>query len=243
MAEPLPPAIEARLDAWPAAVDAAARLRLAAYADLLLEANQRMNLVRVENRDELLERHVLDSLSLLPIVDATPEIDAAGIVDLGSGGGLPGLVLALCRPERKFFLVEATQKKAKFLNEAVAALGAARVRVLARRAEDMGRDRIHRERHPLVMARAVARLTVLLELALPLLRGDGRFVAMKGERAAEEVAEAARALDMLGGAASVEPLSSLFPGRGASLVIVTKTRRIPSLYPRPAGIPERKPLG
>jgi len=236
----IPAAARARAAEFVAPIDDAALERIASFLDLLLAANEKMNLVRFKDESELWERHVFDSLSVLPWVDS---VEGGAIVDLGSGGGFPGLPLALARPERRVVLVEATLKKAKFLEETVAALGLQRVVVLAKRAEDMGRDSSYRERYPLVVSRAVARLSVLLELALPLVSVGGCFLALKGERAEDELHGAKQALRLLGGEASVEPQDELFPGRAACIVQVDKVKRCGLAYPRPAGIPERKPLG
>ncbi len=218
--------------------------RMARFVDLLLETNERMNLVRAKDLDEVWERHVFDSLSLLPWVDALDDQGVTGaVLDLGSGGGFPGIPLALARPNRRFVLVEATLKKADFLKSAVESLEIKNVQVFSKRAEDLGRDPSTRERYPLVVSRAVARMSVLLELALPLVEVGGVFLAMKGEKAEDELVGAKQALRLLGGEASIEPLDELFPGRKACVVQVDKVKRTQLAYPRPAGIPERKPLG
>lgn len=229
-----------RAESFVVPLDAKILERLARYLEVLKRGNERMNLVRFQDDREAWERHLLDSLSLLPWVDALDEGEP--VIDLGSGAGMPGIPIALARPDRKVILVEATQKKAKFLEEARTELGLTKVAVVNKRAEDMGRDPNHRDRYPLVVARAVARLPVLLELALPLVRIDGQFLAMKGEKAEEELEDSDRALSELCGEASIEPLDAFFPGRNACVVQVDKIRRTPRDYPRPAGIPERKPL-
>lgn len=234
------PAVSARAANWVAPLDHAALERIARFLDLLVAANEKMNLVRFADEAELWERHVFDSLSLLPWVDA---VEGGAIADVGSGAGFPGLPIALARPERRVVLIEATQKKARFLEDTVKALGLERVTVLARRAEDLGRDPSYRERYPLVVSRAVARLSVLLELALPLVAVGGVFLAQKGERAEDELHGAKQALRLLGGEPSIEPQDELFPGRAACIVQVDKVKRSGLAYPRPAGIPERKPLG
>jgi 16S rRNA (guanine527-N7)-methyltransferase len=223
-----------------APLDEPALERIARFLDLLIETNKTMNLVRFKDEAELWERHVFDSLSVLPWVDT---IQGGAIVDLGSGGGFPGLPIALARPDRRVVLIEATQKKAAFLEETVKALGLEKVTVLANRAEDLGRNPSYRERYPLVVSRAVGRLSILLELALPLVAVGGTFLALKGERAEDELHGAKQALRLLGGEAAVEPQDELFPGRAACIVQVDKVRKSGLGYPRPAGIPERKPLG
>src|SRR2546423_8693394 len=161
--------LEADLAALP---EIAARLgdgaldRLEAYVALLLEANQRINLTRLTQPDEVARGHLLDALAALPqLGDVRPAL----AIDLGSGGGVPAVPLAIARPDLGWLLVESVSKKARALAGFVEELGLSNVTVVAERAERIGRDPRHRERAGLVTARAVASLPVLAELALPLL--------------------------------------------------------------------------
>lgn len=166
--------------------------------------------------------------------------EAVRVVDVGSGGGLPGLPLAIARPELEVTLVEADQVKAAFLVQACAALGLRKVDVLARRAEDVGRDARYRETFDAAVARAVAAMPVLVELCLPLVRVGGRLLAQKTDR--EDVAAASRAIAVLGGElVEVVPAPSTARHSG-TIVIVAKVGPTPEAYPRRAGVPARKPL-
>ena len=154
---------------------------LGTFLDLLTEANKRMNLTRIVERDDAWSRHVLDSLTLLPFIEAA---GARHLLDLGSGGGFPGVPIAVCRPDLPVTLLEATGKKARFLAEAATALGLENVTVLSERAETLGSpDGGGRGAWDVVTARAVGGLPVLLELALPLVSEGGALLAIKGERA------------------------------------------------------------
>ncbi len=178
---------------------------------------------------------VHDSLVLLDHIG-----EARRIVDVGSGGGLPGLPLAIARPELDFTLVEADQAKAAFLVQACATLRLGRVEVLARRAEDVGRDPRYREAFDAAVARAVAAMPVLAELCLPLVRVGGRLLAQKTD--SEDVHRAAHAISILGGElVEVVPAPSA-ARRSGTIVIVAKVRPTPEAYPRRAGVPARKPL-
>jgi len=178
---------------------------------------------------------VADSLVLLPFLG-----DARRVVDVGSGGGLPGLPLKIARPELEVTLIEADQAKAAFLVQAAARLGLRGVEVLAVRAEEAGRHARHREAYDVAVARAVAALPALVELCLPLVRVGGRLLAQK--TSGDEVAAAARALEMLGGeVVGVEAAGSSARDRGV-VVIVAKVRPTPEAYPRRAGVPAAKPL-
>ena len=216
--------------------------RLSDFLDLLYDANARMNLTAIRDRDEAWHRHVLDGLTLVPWIAAAHEKAAArsespSLIDVGSGGGLPGLVLACVQPTLPITLVEATGKKARFLEEAAKRLGLDRVEVLAERAEVVGRDPRHRERHDLVTSRAVGPMPVLAEYLVPLARTDGLVLAVKGARAEEEVAEAKQALYHLHAeVVEVRPTST---GR---IVVLAKKRAVPKAYPRAVGEPKRRPL-
>ena len=212
--------------------------RLHAYLRLLFAANATMNLTAIRDPHEAWTRHVLDALTLVgPIASAEASGERLRALDLGSGGGVPGLVLACVMPQVEFTLVEATGKKAKFLEEAAQALGLANVEVLAERAETLGQDPWLRASRDVVVARAVGPLRVLLELAIPLLRIGGTMLAVKGQRAPEEIAEAKRALHML----HAVVIDSIRTPTG-TIVVVEKSRETPKLYPRALGTPAHQPL-
>ena len=215
--------------------------RATAYAALLLDANARLNLTRVTEPEEVARLHLLDALAALPLLDAA---QAATAVDLGSGGGVPGIPLALARPEMRWVLVDSVRKKAAVLQSMVDELGMANVTVLAERAELLGRHPDHREGYDLVAARACAPLPVLSELALPLLRVGGTLLAWKGPltEADEEMRRGHAAIGQLGGGQlAVRP--SLPALGGHTFVVVPKTGATPARFPRRPGEPARRPLG
>ena len=215
--------------------------RAAAYAGLLLEANRRLNLTRVTNPGEVARLHLLDALAALPLLDAAA---ASTAVDLGSGGGVPGIPLALARPEIRWVLVESVRKKAEVLTSMAVELGLGNVTVVAERAELLGRADDHRERHDLVAARACAPLPVLAELALPLLAVGGTLVAWKGPLAAgdQELERGAAALHELGGGEPELQAAGPVALGGHTFVVVRKERPTPARYPRRPGEPSRRPL-
>jgi 16S rRNA (guanine527-N7)-methyltransferase len=210
------------------------------YVGLLLDANRRINLTRVVAPTAVARLHLLDALSALPVLDGLPR--SARCLDLGSGGGVPGLVLALARPEQHWLLVDSVRRKADALRGFVAALGIDNVEVAADRAEVLGRDPYHREAHDIVAARACAPLPVLAEYALPLLAVGGTLVAWKGPIAGAELRAGRAAASLCGGG---EP--SVVPAGFAQLgehrfVVVTKETPTPDRYPRRPGAPARRPL-
>ncbi len=208
--------------------------RMARYLTLLFEANQAFNLTAIARLDEAWSKHIADSLSLAPELAALA--DDAQVVDLGSGGGLPAIPLALAFPALRFTLVESIGKKARFLEQAAQALALSNVKVVTDRAESFGQSPA-RGTFDLATSRALSRLPVLLELSLPLVRLGGFKLAIKGEQAEREVQEAGRALAVLGG--RVEDLRRT---RTGTIVKVRKHAHTPARYPRLPGEPKRKPL-
>src|SRR5882672_7360442 len=181
------------------------------------------------------EQLIEDSLVLVELLG-----DARRLVDVGSGGGLPGLPLKIARPALEVTLIEADHAKAAFLVQACTKLGLDAVEVLPRRAEDVGQDLRYRESFDVAVARAVAPMPVLVELCLPLVRVGGRLLAQKTDK--EELASAHRAIELLGGSLdSVVATPSPMRASG-TVVVVTKVRGTPAEYPRRPGVPNRKPL-
>jgi 16S rRNA (guanine527-N7)-methyltransferase len=174
---------------------------------------------------------VADSLVLVDFIG-----EARRLVDVGSGGGLPGLALKIARPELEVTLIEADQAKAAFLVQAAAKLRI-EVEVVSRRAEEAGHDGRYRERFDVAVARALAPMRTLVELCLPLVRVGGRLLAQKTGNE-----EAGRAIELLGGRLEeVIPAPSAVRSQGV-VVVVAKVAPTPAGYPRRPGVPSRKPL-
>ena len=210
--------------------------RLGRFLAMLLDTNRRFNLTAISEPDLAWSRHVLDSLTLLPYLVS---VEARTAIDVGSGGGLPGMVLATAWPDLQVTLLEATGKKAGFLREVVAELRLPNVKVIKDRAETIGHDRAnHRERYDVVTARAVGPLAVLLELTVPLARVGGLILSIKGEKAKDEIEEARAALAML--RATVLRVDRTESG---TIVVIEKLAPTPRIYPRRPGEPKRAPLG
>lgn len=235
--EPLEPPQEFLEDAASFAItfDPGDTDRMGLYLALLLETNRKFNLTAITDPADAWRKHIFDSLTLLPWIGATA---AKRVIDLGSGGGLPGIPLAISMPGVQFVLVEATGKKATFLEQAVAELGLSNVRIINDRAETLGQDQdTHRRRYDVVTARAVGRLTVLVELAVPLLRVGGHLLAIKGSSATGEIKQAKRAMHLLHC-----HLSNTVKTPTGTVVVIEKLRESPKVYPRRPGEPKRSPL-
>ncbi|MGA0368916.1 MAG: 16S rRNA (guanine(527)-N(7))-methyltransferase RsmG [Kiritimatiellia bacterium] len=206
-----------------------------AYVERLLEVNQHMNLTAVREPEGIWMRHIFDSLLLLPELKADPGQRA---LDLGSGGGFPGIPLAIARPDMQWTLVDSVQKKVRFLQEVAAELNLQNVQAHSERAEVLAHLPAHREQYHLVTARAVARLPVLLEYTIPFLRVNGYFAAMKGAQAAKELKESRRAIERL----SVKLMRRQEQPGGGQLLWFKKRRPTMDKYPRAVGIPSQKPI-
>jgi 16S rRNA (guanine527-N7)-methyltransferase len=212
------------------ALPAPARRRIDDQARLLLTWNSAINLTAIREPAEVARLHVLDSLTSTGVLRGRA-IDA--FVDIGSGGGYPGMPVACALPARTALLVESVGKKARFLETAARAIGMDRVvRVAAERAEDVARDRLHRENWPAVLARAVGDLGELVELAFPLLEPGGILVAWKRRDIADEMRRGERAAESLGGGSIEVVDTGVSSLRDHRLVLVTKTGRTGGEWPR-----------
>jgi 16S rRNA (guanine527-N7)-methyltransferase len=211
--------------------------KLSSYIDLLLETNQRMNLTRIADRAAAEVQHVGDALTVLPFL---PE-DTFRLADVGSGGGIPGVILAIARPDAKIVLLEATKKKAAFLQEVVTKLALTNVKVIAERAETAGRSDL-RDSRDIAVARAVGAMDFLVEWCLPLVKKGGKMLAMKGARIVDELPAAAKAIRLLGGGEPVVHPVELPGAEHHVIVEIPKLGRTDPKYPRDATVAKGKPL-
>ena len=210
------------------------------YLDGLAAWNTRTNLTSAAALADAERVHLLSSLTLVPIIKRL-QPSATRLVDIGSGAGLPGLAVKVAMPELEVVLVEATHKKAEFIAWAASALELDGVEVVARRAEEVGRDPRHRAAFDVATARAVGPLAVVMELALPLCKVGGTLLAHRGADAERDAVDAEGAARELGGATTVEWVDTP-DGNRSAIVVVTKTSETPERYPRRIGIPTKRPL-
>jgi 16S rRNA (guanine527-N7)-methyltransferase len=214
------------------------------YYHQLIAANRHVSLTSITDYQEVQRRHFGESLAVAAALYRAGVLkpdEGARVLDLGAGAGFPGLPMRIVHPALQLTILEATRKKTAFLERLLARLSLEGVTVIAGRAEAVAHEPVHREGYDLVLARAVAPLAVLIELALPFLRVSGSLAAPKGSRAPQEMAEAGRALALCGGRiVSAEPLPS--PALPLTLVLVEKLAPTPAAYPRRPGIPTKRPL-
>lgn len=234
--------VERQLEEWGIRISAAQLERLGVYSELLA-GYRKANVIGTRDPEVILLEHVLDSLSCLLF---RPLSRARRVVDVGSGGGLPGIPLKIALPDVRMALVEATGKKAGFLEEAVLGLGLSGVEVINKRVEEVGRDIEHRSAYDAAVARAVAALPTLAEYCVPLVRVGGHVVAMKGRIGEDELRQGEAAAGELGASVSevleVQRLPEVGEEKQRRLVILTKERESPERYPRKTGIPAKRPL-
>jgi 16S rRNA (guanine527-N7)-methyltransferase len=202
-------------------------------------ASAPLNLIGPVEVGERVPRHLLDSMAALCVHKFKP---GERVLDIGSGGGLPGISLAITCPQSAFVLMDSVEKKTRFLSES-AAVGLANVEVWTCRAEEAGQDPDRRASFDTVTARGVAELRVLCEYAFPLLKAGGRLIAYKGPRAPTELSEAHTAISLLGGSqADIRVVDIPFSKRANQMVILQKTGPTPRKYPRRVGKPAKNPL-
>lgn len=208
------------------------------YAQMLVEWNEKINLTAITAPEEIVTKHFIDSLTLLSAV--TP-LQGASLADVGTGAGFPSVPVHIVRPDLKVTLLDSLQKRLTFLEALSQALGQQNQCVHAR-AEDAGPAAPHREAYDLVTARAVANLRELAEYCLPLVKVGGRFVALKGGDVEAELAEAQKAITLLGGRLEQNLQLQLPGGDRRSLLVIEKRSQTPTKYPRPRAKMLKNPL-
>ena len=221
--------------------------KLRAYLDEVLRANQQFNLTAVRDPELAWSKHIFDSLQGLNVdlgeERSTPLFDGSQkVIDVGTGAGFPGVVLAIARPNLQVTLLEATRKKCNFLEAATATL-APNAGVLCARAEDAARDSNLRETFDVAVARAVGSFSEVCELCLPFVKVGGRVLLWRGQYASLEIEESKRALQTLGGKARVLTAYQI-PSHDSEyhLVFVEKKKSTPPAFPRRSGLPKKEPL-
>lgn len=209
------------------------------FRNQLLKWNEKFNLTNITEPEEFASKHIIDSLMLCKLGDI---MMGARLIDVGTGPGIPGLVVKIYRPDIKLSLLESVGKKTMFLRWIVNDMAIADAEVINDRAENIAHDPAYREKFDVAVARAVAALNTLCELCLPFVKGGGTFIAMKGKSPEDELELAENALDILGGRVTEIQRYSLDKNVTRSLILVSKLGESPSKYPRRPGVPVRKPL-
>lgn len=209
------------------------------YMEKLLVMNEKINVTRITDVDEFIEKHLIDSLTCLKFIHK----DVKSILDVGTGGGFPGVPLAVMLPEAEITMMDATGKKLKVIEDICREIGIKNVEFLHGRAEDLGKDPAYREGYDCIVSRAVANLCLLSELCLPLAKKGGQFIALKGKNYLEEMDEGEKAIKVLGGKITgIESCLLLQSDLVHVIILVDKVKNTPERFPRAFGKIKREPF-
>ena len=210
------------------------------YYEVLVEWNEKMNLTAITDREAVYLKHFYDSITASFHVDLTRPLS---ICDVGAGAGFPSIPLKICFPHLEVSIVDSLNKRITFLNHLANELELDKVSFHHDRAETFGQNKSFRESYDLVTARAVARLSVLSELCMPLVKKGGQFVAMKAANADDELIDAKQAVKLLGGGEiNVHSFELPMEQSERSIIVVQKSSSTPKKYPRKPGTPNKSPL-
>ncbi|MFZ3577676.1 16S rRNA (guanine(527)-N(7))-methyltransferase RsmG [Virgibacillus sp. DJP39] len=210
------------------------------YFHTLVEWNEKMNLTALTEQTDVYLKHFYDSITAAFHYDFSSEVH---ICDVGAGAGFPSIPLKICFPHINVTIVDSLQKRISFLNQLATNLDIENVAFYHSRAEDFGKNSKFREKFDIVTARAVARMSVLSELCLPLAKKNGVFIAMKAAQTAEELKDAEAAIGILGGELmNVHTFTLPKEESERSIIMIEKKRKTPNNFPRKAGVPNKTPI-
>ncbi len=211
------------------------------YYELLVEWNEKINLTAITNLEDVYLKHFYDSITLAISLDFKNE--NYSLCDVGSGAGFPSIPIKIVYPNLNISIVDSLNKRIKFLTLLCEELHLDNVNLYHDRAETFGQNKAHRETYDLVTARAVARLNVLSELCIPLVKKGGKFLALKAAKSEEEVIESKKSIAILGGKL-VEEVEIILPFNEDKryVVVIEKKKETPKKYPRKPGTPNKSPL-
>ncbi len=213
------------------------------FFENLVQWNEVMNLTAITEEGEVYVKHFLDSLTAVRLFH-TVDVSRGTLIDVGTGAGFPGLVLAIAFPNLQVTLMDSLNKRIKFLEDTVNKIGLKNVNCVHARAEELARNAKYREQFDFAVSRAVANTSTLSEYCLPFVKVSGAFIAYKSEKAEEELVSGRKAIEILGGKLEVQD-EFVLPGTefNRTLLVIRKEKSTAKKYPRKAGTPSKEPLG
>lgn len=210
------------------------------YKNLLKEWNEKINITAIKDDEEIDIKHFLDSLTIFKTGKLT---ERKRVIDIGTGGGFPGVPIKIVEDSLEVVLLDSLNKRLKFLDEVIKELGLQNIRTMHERAEDLGNNQDFREKFDIAVSRAVASLNILSEYCLPFVKLNGYFISMKGSDSDEEIKDAEKAIKILGGKLE-DKIDIRIPQSDIvhSLLIIKKISHTPTKYPRQSGKIKKNPL-
>ena len=208
------------------------------YMKLLIEWNEKINLTAIIEPEEIILKHFIDSITILKEIEKDSKL-----VDVGTGAGFPGIPLSIMEPSLKITLVDSLNKRLIFLEEVINKLNLKNVELVHARAEEFGQNKQYREKFDISTSRAVANLSTLSEYLIPLVKINGKVLSMKASDAQEEINDAKKAIEILGGKIEkVEEFNLPQSDIGRTIITIRKEKQTPSKYPRKPGTPSKEPI-
>ena len=208
------------------------------FMNLVLEENKNINLTAINDPEEFITKHFIDSLTILKYIEKEENI-----IDVGTGAGFPGIPLKLAKEELKITLLDSLNKRVMFLEKIINNLELNNINVVHARVEDFAKEKKYRESYDVATSRAVASLNVLLEYLMPLVKLGGKCICMKGSNIKEEIEGSKKALEILG--ANIEKIDEIILPNSdikRNIIVIKKIKSTPDKFPRKAGIPSKKPI-
>lgn len=208
------------------------------YKNLVIEWNEKINLTAITDDLEFIVKHFIDSITINQYIEKEKEI-----IDIGTGAGFPGIPIKILNPDYRMVLFDSLNKRIKVLEDMIKKINLKNVELIHGRAEETFKNVKYREKYDIAISRAVAGLNVLVELMLPAVKVGGKCICMKGNNADEEIKDAEKAIQILGG--KIEKIDKIILPElnlERNIVIIRKIKQTPKQYPRKPGTPQKEPL-